>query len=574
MTPVNVTPVLPPQLRDEPETIEGPPRHRMPLDVVVPLLVVGVGSAAVALSGVRGSDYPAHELRAVLWEDAGAAVWNNYWYGGHATPSYSVIVPPMVAVFGAVAVCIISSIIATYCFARLTRSLMASRSAMLGEVVFALTAVVNVVVGRTAFAVGLALALAAMWAWRQGRATTALLLAVATPLASPVAATFVALAAGAVCCDAIWPGGGARRALSERLTNAALPFAMGLASVGPILVMGVLFGSEGWFPFRGDQFVLSVAVMVVAAALVNHRVVRIALVMALAASVIIFVVPNPLGGNFLRLTQYIIVPVAVVGVALANRRLLPMAALLLAGATGWSLQYGIVSAFEWSGDDSTDVAYHQPLIDQVVERNGDGRSIGRLEIPFTENHWESLFVAPEVPFSRGWERQTDLERNAELYTDLDAETYHSWLLENAVRWIALPDVPLDQGGRPEADLLVRSREIPWLDLVWSNPDWRLYEVLDFQPIVDRPATLESQTPDEIVLTTETPAVVTIRYEYSEDMSISNGACLVPRDDGYMTAHLPAAGTYTLRVDPEAALLGTDSAACEASIESTSALLGS
>lgn len=562
---VNSTPVLPPQRR-APSTIdEVDSRHSVPFDVMLPTIVVGVGSLVVALSGVRGADYPAHQLRAVLWERAGASVWNNYWYGGHATPSYSVIVPPMVAAIGAVAVCTVSSIIATYCFARLINSVAESRSTMLGGVVFALAALVNVVVGRTAFAVGLAFALAAMWAWRQGRSVRALVLATLTPLASPVAATFVALAAGALCCDAIWPGVGNRRDLRGRLSNVAFPFAMGVASAGPILVMGALFGSEGRFPFRGDLFVFSVIVMVVSAALAIHRVVRIALVLALVSSVIIFVVPNPLGGNFLRLTQYIVVPVAIVGVALANRKLVPVAALLLAGATGWSLQYGVVSAIEWSGDDSTDVSFHQPLIDEVVKRNADGRSMGRLEIPFTENHWESLFVAPEVPFARGWERQTDLERNAELYSDLDAEAYHAWLSKNAVRWIALPDVPLDHGGRPESELLARSYEIEWLDLVWWNDDWRLYEVIDFVPIVDRPAMLESQSPDEIVLSTKAPATVTVRYEYSEDMSISGGACLLPRDDGYMTAHLPSAGTYTLRVDPEAALLGVDPVGCEASI---------
>ena len=39
----------------------------------------------------------------------------------------------------------------------------------------------------------------------------------------------------------------------------------------------------------------------------------------------------------------------------------------------------------------------------------------RVEIPFTDNHWESRWVAPHVPLARGWERQLDRERNALFY---------------------------------------------------------------------------------------------------------------------------------------------------------------
>ena len=40
-----------------------------------------------------------------------------YWYRGHATPSYSVIVPPLVSALGAFFVCAFASLIATVWFA-------------------------------------------------------------------------------------------------------------------------------------------------------------------------------------------------------------------------------------------------------------------------------------------------------------------------------------------------------------------------------------------------------------------------------------------------------------------------
>ncbi len=139
-------------------------------------------------------------------------------------------------------------------------------------------------------------------------------------------------------------------------------------------------------------------------------------------------------------------------------------------------------------------SFHQPLIDEVRARNADGKPLGRLEIPFTANHWETYFVADQVPYIRGWERQIDLSRNAVLYNPaLTADQLHEWTLLNAVRWVALPDAPLDRGGQPEADVLNhvggRTGPIDWLELVWQTEDWRLYEVLDYQPIVDGPAAL-------------------------------------------------------------------------------------
>ena len=74
--------------------------------------------------GVRGADYPAQQLRALLWEQTGASVWNYHWYAGHSTPQYSVLTPPAVAVLGAFAVAASASVAATYWFARLTTTLL------------------------------------------------------------------------------------------------------------------------------------------------------------------------------------------------------------------------------------------------------------------------------------------------------------------------------------------------------------------------------------------------------------------------------------------------------------------
>ena len=67
----------------------------------------------------------------------------------------------------------------------------------------------------------------------------------------------------------------------------------------------------------------------------------------------------------------------------------------------------------------------------------------------TVNHWEAADLAKVVPLARGWERQLDQKANPIFYDGepLTASSYHDWLRENAVRWVALPNAPLDYSAR-------------------------------------------------------------------------------------------------------------------------------
>lgn len=525
----------------------------MPL--FAPVVVAVVGVSVIWLSGIRGADYPAHLLRAELWRQAGVSVWNFHWYGGHSTPTYSVIVPPLTALVGAFTITSVASILATWWFSSVLLSHTRSPWAVAGLVAFALSATVNVVVGRVPFSVGLALATLALYAWNRRWAVPAVGAAALVPLASPVAAVFLAIAATGWLIDAL---------IARRRTRAdAIAAGVAMAAVLPLAVFAVSFGSEGRFPFRGDQAAFSIALIALLAILTRQRAIRMGAIIAAAASIVVFVVPNPLGGNFLRLTQFVVVPLVIValGAVRAERRWVSIGLILV--AVGWSVQFGAISAIAWQGDQSVHARYHEPLVDEVRARNADGRPVGRLEIPFTDNHWEAYFVASEVPFARGWERQVDLERNAVLYDpDLTVEQYRAWLHENAVRWIAIPDVDLDEGGNPEANLIRSGAVDPWIEPVWSNVDWVLYEVVDYQPIVDPPAMLVAERPDAIVLTTSGPTKATVRYTATEGVVIAPAGC-VALDGEWMRVTMPAAGTYTIEVAPETVLPGDEPKSCAA-----------
>ncbi|MEP6299837.1 MAG: hypothetical protein ABJ382_21165, partial [Ilumatobacter sp.] len=337
-------------------------------------------TTGVLVTGVRGADYPAHLLRAWVWDRSGFGVWNNHWYGGHSTPGYSVITPVLTAWFGPVTVVAIASLVGTWAFSSLTDRLAPGPTTHAANAVFALGAGVNIVVGRVSFGLGFALALSALLAWHRRYVPLAVMLALVTPLASPVAAVFLGIAAGAVALDGVRRERAGHLDLDRAMVRAA--FAIGAATAAPLLVVAVLFGSAGRFPFRTGHFLVSIVVLGFVAWRLKIRAVRLACALSIIASIAVWIVPNPLGGNFLRLAQLVGIPLGVTALAAFDDRRRRWFGVLAVVGVAWAMMPGFKAAVAWSGDDSTAVEYHLPLIDQVESRNRDGRPVGRLEIPF------------------------------------------------------------------------------------------------------------------------------------------------------------------------------------------------
>ena len=75
-------------------------------------------------------------------------------------------------------------------------------------------------------------------------------------------------------------------------------------------------------------------------------------------------------------------------------------------------------------------------------------------------------MARQWPIARGWQRQLDIERNKLFYGGvLNDLTYATWLSENGVRYVALPDAPLDSSSRKEKELIEREPALPRAALV-------------------------------------------------------------------------------------------------------------
>ena len=62
---------------------------------VAPVLAAAAVAGLYLILDLRTGDLAAHLYRADLFAREGFTIWNGNWYGGHHTPAYSVLSPPL-----------------------------------------------------------------------------------------------------------------------------------------------------------------------------------------------------------------------------------------------------------------------------------------------------------------------------------------------------------------------------------------------------------------------------------------------------------------------------------------------
>ncbi|MGI8523710.1 MAG: MFS transporter, partial [Nocardioides sp.] len=170
------------------------------------------------------------------------------------------------------------------------------------------------------------------------------------------------------------------------------------------------------------------------------------------------------------------------------------------------------------------------------------------------------YVALAVPLARGWERQTDVGDNPLFYNDgaLTPASYHRWLHQLAVRWVAVPADKLDFGSVDEADLIASG--LPYLHLEWQSKTWKLYRVQDSTPLARR-ATVTSVGGGRITLVVSHAGRVPLQVRWSNHLSVLDGTrplvpgvpaqgCLARRGQ-WTTLRASQPGTYVLGADFDA-----------------------
>jgi hypothetical protein len=124
--------------------------------------------------------------------------------------------------------------------------------------------------------------------------------------------------------------------------------------------------------------------------------------------------------------------------------------------------------------------------------------------------------------------------------------YHRWLVNNGVRWVALPAAQLDFAGTAEARAVTGGHAD--LTVTWRDRDWRVYRVEGATGLVAGDGTLRGVGNSSMTVATGGPGLVTIRERANADWHLTGGAgCLTTEPGHWIGLRTPRAETVTLRL---------------------------
>ncbi|HKF79748.1 MAG TPA: hypothetical protein VKB17_02870 [Thermoleophilaceae bacterium] len=509
-------------------------------------------AAAVTLAAVylawqpRTVDLAAHEFRAWLFGQEGFTVWNGQWYGGHHTPAYSVISPPLAWLLGPPLVMAIAAVVSTALFETLARGWFGPHRARWGALWFGVASATLLFTARLPFALGVVFGLASLLALQRRHRVLAIVFALLCPLGSPVAGLFLSMAGIAYALAA--GGMETRRARADGL-------ALAVAAFLPPAFLSWAFPEGGWAPFPFTAY-LPIPIFSLACLLVlprRERALRWGAAMYGLGSTFAVLVLTPMGGNAVRLGALFGAPVllcAVWGRPWTRSR---------AAALPLVVGFGLLAVWQWSPavrdvvkyleDPAAKSDYFEPLR-QFIATLPDQR---RIELPFTRSHWEGAEVAEVAPLARGWLRQLDTGHNPLFYEgQLTRLSYASWLAENAVRYVALPSAKPDKSAYQERALIENGA--PYLRLRWRSDNWRVYEVTLPAPFVISQGranvVLEQLGSDELLLDVRRPGSAIVRVRWTPYW-FAHGACVEPHGGWTrVIAHKRGFVRLSTRVAPE------------------------
>ncbi len=491
-----------------------------------------------------GGDFAAHEYQRSLFLVHGFTLWNNFWYAGrYAFIGYSIVYYPLAALLGIRVLAVLTVALAAAAFAVLLEREWGSAARWPGRS-FAVVWAGAVITGELPFALGVALALLALVAFRAGWRWTGAVLTLLVVAASPVAFVLLAVVLAGVLV--------ARRAPLGRYAVPAL--ALTVAGAAELLLLR-LFPIGGDLAFPWYEAAAAGTFCVIGMALVwrieHARVLRGVFSVYLATIALSFAVPSGLGDNVNRL-RYLALPLALLIVSLRRWRPLPVAlvAVVLAGA--WNVA-PLAAGWTRSAADpsSRAVVWTAP----VAYLHAHLRAGYRVEAVDTSEHWPAFYLAGAgIPLVRGWFRQDDYPFDRLLYRRrFTGAQYIAWLRRFGVAYVLLTDAPPDYTSRREAKLVRTARS--GLRRVFATRLVSIYAVPHSQPIVTgpgRPAVLALRD-SRLVLRVSRGGTYHVAVRWSPYWRVSTG-CLTRTSGGLLSLRTGAAATVRIGFDIDASSL--------------------
>jgi hypothetical protein len=258
-----------------------------------------------------------------------------------------------------------------------------------------------------------------------------------------------------------------------------------------------------------------------------------------------FFIHSPIGANATRIAVLGAAPALVAAARWPKLVLVPsviVAGLLASGQ--------LVNDMSASGGAVATRSFVAPLKTELLSRPEIYQY--RVEVVAPKTHWPLTYLLPDVAVARGWERQTDEARNRLFYgrAPLTSAAYRRFLDLNAVGFVALPlHSALDYGSAREGALIRHG--LPYLQLMWSNANWRLYGVIRPSPLIGKadgpPPSAQVLAADDTGFTFNvfSPGRYLVRMTWSPYL-VATGAKVnrAPHNQVWVTVSSP--GQYRLR----------------------------
>src|ERR687891_974406 len=139
-------------------------RRRIDWWKAAPILIALLFAIVYLIWQPRTVDLAAHTFRAELFGEEGFTIWNGQWYGGHHTPAYSIISPPLAWLLGPPLALALAAVASAALFPPLARGAFGDAQARWGSLWFGIGTATLLFTARLPFALGVAFGLAALLA--------------------------------------------------------------------------------------------------------------------------------------------------------------------------------------------------------------------------------------------------------------------------------------------------------------------------------------------------------------------------------------------------------------------------
>jgi hypothetical protein len=494
-----------------------------------PGLVAAALGVAYLIAQPDSADHAAQVFRSGLFDSQGFAAWDNFWFGGHHLPGYGLLLPALGAVLGPRLVGVLAAIAASLLFSAIAYRRFGDR-ARLGVIWFATATAISLFSGRLTFALGVAVALAAVFAAQRGHRLLAIFFAALTPLASPVAALFLA-------CGAI------AYAIAERNRRAV---EIAVVTVGMAVLISWAFPEGGSEPFSFSSYqpAILIAIAVFLALPREERTLRYGVAAYALVLTAAFLIQTPMGGNATRMGSLLLGPALAFGLWKRQRLYL---VLLIPILIYWQWSPVVRDLEQVSAQPSVQPGFYAPLVDFL--RGQPRHDAYRVEVLPEEHHWESAYVPHGIYIARGWERQLDRKLNPLFYQSgpLSGPQYRSWLDDLGVGYVAVPHAPLDYAALPERKMLKRGPP-RYLKRVYESTEWTVYKVRKPSPLAIGGKMVKLR-PQGFVVDTSAPGTVLVRVHWTPYWSIEQGTgCVEQAPGGYTMLDVQTPGRFRVGID--------------------------